>query len=67
MEELKGKMPNWVLNVEKVFEDKKKCRHHCNCGHSMIIPEFVPFQVCDHCGNKVYTKKGFKMMLTKAS
>lgn len=39
------------------LEDTRKCRSKCKCGHTMLIPCFMKFRICNHCGNKVYTRK----------
>lgn len=57
------RLSGWVREIEQASSEKSKCKHYCTCGHSMVIPEFVNYQICDFCGNKVYTKKGLKEKL----
>lgn len=57
------RLSNWVKEIEVACDNKSKCKHYCTCGHSMVIPNFVNYQICDFCGNKVYTAKGIKSKL----
>lgn len=52
MYELKNKK-EW----EQFDRDRSQCKVYCKCGHSMYIPMFKEYMICDWCGTKVYNNK----------
>lgn len=48
----------------QTFEDfyqiiKNSFRYKCKCSHSVcILKEELDYIVCNHCGSRIYSKKG---------
>ena len=37
----------------KAIKELDKLKVKCKCGHSIIIPVYKDFMMCDYCGKKV--------------
>lgn len=50
---------------DRLFEAYAQIRHKCKCSHTLYIPAYKEFVLCNYCGRKVYRdeKVKFKNLL----
>lgn len=46
---------NKIKNIidPKALSELEKLKVKCPCGHSMVMPVYLDYMICDYCGRKV--------------